>query len=177
MKEEPPPCERLALVEPTLELESSFRQIAEEHQAEGNYGFQKELADFASHVRHLRANALGEGLKPGQTPSTTFWLVRDGKDIVARTTLQHELTPELEREGGHIGYNVRPSERRKGYGTRLLAMVLDKARERGMARVLVTCDTDNIASGKIIRANGGEFENEVISDDSGKPKSRYWIEL
>jgi len=177
MKEKRAPCERLTLVEPTLELESSFRQIAEEHQAEGNYGFQKELADFASYIRRLRATALGEGLKPGQAPSTTFWLVRDGKDIVARASLQHELTPETEKEGGHIGYNVRPSERRKVYGTRILAMVLDKARERGMCRVLVTCDTDNIASGKIIRANGGKFENEVISDDTSKAKSRYWIDL
>jgi predicted acetyltransferase len=97
--------------------------------------------------------------------------------MIGITHLRHRLTDPLRKEGGHIGYNIRPSERRKGYGTKILELALDKAREIGLKRVLVTCDTDNVASGKIIRKNGGVFEGESISDRSGKPVSRYWIEL
>jgi predicted acetyltransferase len=85
--------------------------------------------------------------------------------------------PALEHHGGHVGYAIRPSERLKGYGTRLLALTLDKAREMGLGRVLVTCDTDNFASVRVIEKNGGVLENQVISNRSGKMISRYWIAL
>jgi len=177
MKEIPPPAEKLTLVEPTLELESAFLEMAQECREHGEPGFNDALRNFKSYVRLRQAHALGKELPAGRVPGTSYWLVRNDKDIVATASLRHELNEHLEKEGGHIGYNVRPSERRKGYGTRLLAMVLDKARGRGMTRVLVTCDTDNIASAKIIRANGGKLETEVISDFTGKVKSRYWIDL
>ncbi len=60
-----------------------------------------------------------------------FWLVRDGCRVLAQSSLRHHLTPALERFGGHIGYVVRPSERRQGYGTLLLALTLASARARG----------------------------------------------
>ncbi len=85
--------------------------------------------------------------------------------------------PHLEREGGHIGYDVPPSERMKGYGTILLKHVLLKAKEMGIKKVLITCDADNIGSAKIIENNGGIYENESISTESGKPVSRYWISI
>lgn len=59
---------------------------------------------------------------------------------------------------------VRPTERRKGYGTQSLTLALGLAREVGLKRVLITCDADNRASGRVIEANGGRCEREFIHD-------------
>ena len=173
--------ETLTLVEPTIALERAFRSLVEDYRAadEGRYQDIPELAGggFDAYVRRLDEKSRGVGLLPGHVPQTTFWLVRGGTTIVGSSRLRHYLTPALEQEGGHIGYNVCPSERCKGYGTRLLALTLEKARARGLQRVLVTCDTDNVASARIIQKNGGHLVGEVISVHSGKPVSRYWIRL
>ena len=173
--------ETLTLVEPTVALELAFRSLVEDYRAAGGERYQDvpglAEAGFDAYVRRLQEASRGVGLLPGHVPQTTFWLVRDGTTIVGISRLRHYLTPALEQEGGHIGYNVCPSERRKGYGTRLLALTLKAARTRGLHRVLVTCDTDNVASARIIQKNGGQLAGEVISAFSGKPVSRYWIHL
>lgn len=110
-------------------------------------------------------------------PESTHWLVRDGTTFVGFSRLRHRLAPALEHHGGHVGYAIRPSERGKGYGTRILALTLNKAREMGLDRVLVTCDTDNLASVRVIEANGGVLQNQSVSNRSGKMISRYWISL
>ena len=84
----------------------------------------------------------------------------------------------LEAEGGHIGYSVRPSERGKGYATRMLEMALAEARRLGLKRVLITCDRKNVASARVIRKNGGRLENEVVSRLRDREfTQRYWLEL
>ncbi len=79
--------------------------------------------------------------------------------------------------GGHIGYVIRPSKRRLGYGTVLLRLGLNKARERGLSRVLLTCGETNSASRKIIEANGGQFEDAVVVAGQTAKTLRYWISL
>jgi len=86
------------------------------------------------------------------------------------------LTPELKREGGHVGYDVRPSMRRRGYGTAVLRLVLPLVRQHGIQRVRITCDADNIGSIKIIERNGGVLAGEEISPASGKLVRQYWID-
>jgi len=83
----------------------------------------------------------------------------------------------LRNIGGHIGFNIRPSERRRGYGTAILALTLEKAKELRLKRVLVTCDDNNVASAKIIEKNGGILEDKYWNDELEQPKRRYWIEL
>jgi len=135
------------------------------------------LADPHAVLRREQDYARGRHLPDGYVPATTYWLVRDGQRVVARSSLRHRLTPHLEREGGHIGYGVRPSERGKGYGTAVCRLTLEKARALGLPRVLITCDTDNLASARIIEKNGGVFESEARSRQTGKMKRRYWIDL
>lgn len=108
------------------------------------------------------------------TGSVYFALVNG--NIVGTIALRYYLNESLLNTGGHIGYGVRPCERRKGYGAQMLALVLEKCRDRGMDRVLVTCDWDNTASAKTILKNGGVFENEFC-EENGNRVRRYWISL
>lgn len=173
--------EDLELIEPTLDLIEDLRAMAGEYLRWGTSyeraRYRDALRDLPGYVRELRQQARGVDRPPGWVPSTTYWLVRDGRRIVATSNLRHRLTPHLHYEGGHIGYGTRPSERRKGYGRRLCALTLQRARELGIRHVLITCDSDNIASAKIIEANGGVLENQVVSRETGKIKNRYWIDV
>jgi predicted acetyltransferase len=166
----------LTLVEPTPELREAFLDMAQEFRALGDDRYGDAIEDFDAFLRRCLDASRGVGLRPGIVPSTSLWLVLDGQSVLAVSNLRHHLTAELERFGGHIGYAVRPSQRRKGYGTALLAMTLEVARKRGLARVLVTCDDDNVGSARIIEKNGGVRDAMGTNPRSGKPLRRYWIE-
>lgn len=179
-------AEWIELVAPSSELEGAYRSLlAEEPNGAGASGFERVGRDYAAYLRELEREAWGEDVATGLVPQSVFWLVRRDDDaavaaepvIVAVSRLRHRLTPQLEDVGGHIGYDVRPSERRKGYGTRLLALTLERARALGLARVLLTCDTENVASAKIIEANGGVLASQSVSPATGVLVSRYWIAL
>ncbi|MRR29181.1 GNAT family N-acetyltransferase [bacterium] len=133
--------------------------------------------DYVELLGKQRANSRGENLPPGRVAETVFFLVRDGNYLIGSSRLRHSLTPSLENEGGHIGYDVRPSQRGKGYATQLLSLVLEEARSLGLSRVLVTCDDVNIASARVIEKNGGKLINKVVAEEDGQLVRRYWIEL
>ncbi|MCL1830729.1 MAG: GNAT family N-acetyltransferase [Oscillospiraceae bacterium] len=111
----------------------------------------------------------------GLVRATTYFAVVD-KKIIGTIQIRHTLSDELLCSGGHIGYSVLPSERMKGYATRMLAAALDICRQLGISKVLITCDKYNIASAATIKRNGGVFENELIEPD-GNIVGRYWITL
>lgn len=113
----------------------------------------------------------------GKVPSHVYLAKResDGK-MVGVIDLRHHIDhPVLSVWGGHIGYSVRASEQRKGYGTEMLRLLLPIAAKRGLKRVLVTCDDGNVGSEKIIRHNGGVYEKSVTVD--GEVIKRFWITL
>lgn len=109
-------------------------------------------------------------------PSDTFFLVDSQSKIYGAVSIRHYLNEELLNFGGHIGYGVRPSERKKGYAAVMLKMALLRCRYMGINKVLVTCNKDNIGSAKTIKKNGGILENEVTGYD-GKIVERYWINI
>jgi predicted acetyltransferase len=166
----------VTLVEPTAELRPEFLAMAEEYALAGDPRYQPALEDFTAYLRGLLDGARGVGLPPGRVPYSTFWLT-SGRRPIGRSSVRHYLTPDLEDEGGHVGYDIRPSERLKGYGRLLLRLTLAEARKLGLKRALLTCDTDNVASVKVIEANGGRLQDRAVSKSSGKLISRYWIEL
>ena len=89
-----------------------------------------------------------------KVPSTTFWLYADGVPV-GFGSIRHFLTEALSQAGGHIGYGIAPQFRGNGYGNEILRLLLKKAEEIGLEKVLVTVDLDNIASQAVALANGG----------------------
>ncbi|MCL2774063.1 MAG: GNAT family N-acetyltransferase [Oscillospiraceae bacterium] len=107
---------------------------------------------------------------------STYFAFIDNR-IVGTIQVRHTLNDYLLKYGGHIGYGVRPSERRKGYASQMLVLALDKYRELGIDKALVTCDKNNIGSAKTILKNGGIFENEYAEENGNivTIHQRYWI--
>lgn len=101
-------------------------------------------------------------------PETTLWWV-DGDEYLGRLSIRHALTDLLREFGGHIGYVVRPSARRQGNASAMLAVALPIARGLGIDPALLTCDADNAGSRRVIESNGGVFEDQ--HDD----KLRFWV--
>ncbi len=106
-----------------------------------------------------------------EVPSTIFWYVA-GEHYLGTLVVRHELTPELTDIGGHIGYHVVAPWRRQGHATRMLAAGLEKCRELGLGRVLLTCLPDNEPSMRVIIANGGVQDHSGAGDEA-----RFWIDL
>jgi predicted acetyltransferase len=124
---------------------------------------------FQAFVDEVRAQRLEETPRPaGYVPATELWWV-EGDEFLGRIGIRHRLTPELLEMGGHIGYDVRPSARRRGHATAMLRAALDIANEMGIEQALVTCDVDNVGSRTVIERNGGVLEDERDG------KLRFWV--
>ena len=106
--------------------------------------------------------------------ASTYFLMGDTDKILGAINIRHSLNEYLRKVGGHIGYGIAPSERKNGYGTKMLTLALEKCKELNIKSVLVTCNRNNVGSEKVILNNGGELENMVIRDDGALIK-RYWI--
>ncbi|RDG39742.1 GNAT family N-acetyltransferase [Streptomyces corynorhini] len=124
---------------------------------------------FAEYVARLNAEPLEETPRSeGWVPSTTLWYA-EGGTFLGRLSIRHRLNPFLRELGGHIGYAVRPTARRQGHATAMLIASLPVARRIGIDSVLVTCDTTNEGSRKVIEGAGG-----VLEDERGG-KLRFWV--
>lgn len=173
------------LSRPTVGVRQSFLAAMAEFRAEGRgdpaddtmngseireFGHRWSMPDgFRAYVDWLVSQALTDTPRPdGYVPSTTLWWVRDDR-YLGRVAIRHRLTPQLCEVGGHIGYDVRPSARRRGHATAMLRGALPVARELGIESALVTCDVDNLASRKVIERNGG------VQADRRGDKLRFWV--
>ena len=123
-------------------------------------------AEFTAMVAAIRHDADPAAvLAPDLVHQTTLWFV-DGDEWLGQLAIRHRLTPVLLELGGHIGYYVRPSVRRRGHATAMLAQALPIAAELGIDPVLITCDADNVASRKVIESCGGEFEDRATRNSA-----------
>ena len=135
--------------------------------------FKNDYHDFDYYLQHLEQKVA----TPDRVPDSVFFLLDVDKDrLLGAVNIRHYLNDRLLRDGGHIGDGIRPSERRKGYGTQLLRLALLECKKMGLSRVLIVCDKENVGSAKAIVRNGGVLENEIVDED-GVVVQRYWISL
>ncbi|WP_079508580.1 GNAT family N-acetyltransferase [Mesobacillus jeotgali] len=172
--------DKVHLIKPTVVLQNEYLEFYHEWKASGEdmipWVIEKDPADFAGMVQFLLKNEKGIDLPEGWVRDSTYWLVNENNKVLGVVNIRHGLTERLFYCGGHIGYGIRPSERRKGYATKILAYSLEKTREIGIDKVLVVCDADNIGSARTITKNGGVEDVSFIEKD-GNVVKRFWIEL
>jgi len=130
---------------------------------------------FEEWYNDLCRNSSEETVADGWVPSTTLLAINDENKLIGMIDIRHRLNDYLLKFGGHIGYSVRKSERRKGYATQMLSMALKIAKNMNIDRVMVSCKKNNVASAAVILKNGGVLENEVI--ENGEILQRYWINI
>lgn len=133
------------------------------------------VGGFARWVERLRRQAdVTLPPEPGRVHADYRWLVEEG-EVLGAISLRHELNDFLLRAGGHVGYGIRPSARRRGLAGWALLRMLDRARELGLGRVLITCEDGNVASARTIEGAGGALE-DIRETELGRTR-RYWVDL
>ncbi len=153
-------------------------EVVHEFRREDPWEFALAYNDSMNFPEYVRKNELwsrGEELPPRFVPASFYVGVVDGV-IVGRLSLRHELNDFLSRVGGHIGYGVRPSQRRRGYATAMLRQSIPLAASVGIKRALLTCDVGNVASMTVIERCGGVFEGVTDDPALAVQKRRYWIQ-
>lgn len=137
-------------------------------------------ADFAAYLAAITDQTgdvtLPTGLSVPKVPFSLHWLIA-GDTFIGEASFRHELNDWLRQEGGHVGYGIRPRWRGRGYGKLILALTIEEARRRGLGELLVTCDETNLASARIIEANGGVLGAVGAVPGRPVPVRRYRIAL
>lgn len=171
----------VSLVEPSVQYRHAYLSFYEEWKKSGEdivpWVVDRDPADFAAMIEFLFSQDCEEKVTDDKwVPHSTYWLIDKRQEVVGAVNIRHRLNEKLRNSGGHIGYGIRPSARRKGYASALLAFALQKSRELGLDKVLVVCDQGNIGSEKTILKNGGRFDSEFTEED-GNVVRRFWIDL
>ncbi|WP_330959632.1 GNAT family N-acetyltransferase [Photobacterium sp. 53610] len=168
----------MELVLLSSDLEAAFADFYHDfvnHDPENAGFYQQGTENFSAYVQQLRDEEKGINLPEGYVPCSHFWLIENTVILGAIRVRHHIENDFLALEGGHIGFDVAPSYRGRGYGKKMLKLVLPKASELGIRNALITADEDNIASRKVIENNGGIFENVVKGKVFPEPIARYWV--
>ena len=161
----------IRLVRPTLEHKEKALAYRQEHFDHGESIINgSELLDktecYEEWLQSIKNNENPETVSPDWIVTDTFFAVDDEDTIIGIIDLRHTLNDFL-KDFGNSGYSVRPSQRKKGYATQMLKLILEVAREAGLTELHLSVEKDNIPSIKTIVKNGGvyersfEFESEL----------------
>jgi predicted acetyltransferase len=165
---------------PVVELRGAFARMLDDYDLfdpENGALYASARLNFDAYVQSLNEEEAGANLRSGFVPCSHRWLLDGAFNIVGVVRVRHNIaTRFLAEEAGHIGYDVPPSFRRRGFGVACLKAGLAQARLLGLDRILVCADSRNIASCKIIERCGGALEEERFSPHYRCLLRRYWIE-
>jgi len=171
--------EELILVKPNESLKNQYLDMINEWKNHEEdiipWSLNFDSSNFSLMIKKLEGYSKGEGLENGFVESSTYWMINKSNRIIGAIDIRHRLNDHLLFRGGHIGYGIRPSERKKGYATMMLSLALEVCRTMGISKVLITCAKDNIGSVKTIVNNGGILNSE--GTDGGEYFQRYWVDL
>ncbi len=154
-----------------------FDEMLDEYRAAGEFHVYRGLHEVAW-KGYAAFHQLICRMKAGGYPTADFvpmdaYFIEEGGRILGEIYIRHGLSLSLERVGGNIGYKVRPSERNRGVATTALRLALDRLREMGVERALVTCDDRNAASARVIEKCGGVRIEDAQRLDG--IERRYWV--
>jgi len=165
---------KLLLVEPSKEYQTSFEKYVTAYKSlndEYYYDmYKKALVNFDEYINKLNKFSKGINLPLGLIIISTFWLIDNG-EIVGVTRVRHQGV----ETAGNIDYDISPLYRNRGYGTKILNLILEKAKEIGLNDVVLLCTLNNIASKKIIEKNNGKFLEVVFDAEDNKELYKYRI--
>ena len=172
----------LALVQPSIEHENQYQNMMDEWEARqaqhGGWFNPGALRRYSNSQK--RTVTYDEWLKwiedDRKTGQELYFFIR-GEKIFGAISIRPKKNAQNIGVDGHCGFGIRPSERKKGYATKMLNMALPIMKKHGINPVVITCDKDNIGSAKVIQNNGGVLVNEIIGENSGKPIQVYHISL
>ena len=173
---------KLYLAKPDLTFHAAYNEMMEDWIASGSHiapwflmGIMS-FEDFAVHVRRLDLASYGI-VSEGNSSTTSYFVIDENGRLIGAASLRHYLTPKGLQTWGHIGYGVRPSERRKGYAVQILRMMLEKACEHGLYDVRLGAYADNIGSRKTIEKCGGVLiDQRPDPDHPDRINCRYRID-
>lgn len=167
----------IQLIVPNAEYLQSYQEAYDEYADNGisTYSFTDASSCdiFAKFDRYRNER----DLPPNRVGEDKYWLVDDEKThFIGEIAIRHRLNEALAQRGGHIGYGVRYSEWNRGYGTQMLALALEKAKEMRISPVLITCNDDNLASARVMEKNGFILEDKIVVPEDGRDilTRRYW---
>ncbi|MDR3263294.1 MAG: GNAT family N-acetyltransferase [Clostridiales bacterium] len=172
----------LLLSSPNKSHEKQALEYMQEHFSVGERDLHgasllEKMPVYGDWLTHLKKTNNPRTADPDWVTASTFFAVRKAdKKIVGIIDIRHYLNDFLKGYGGHIGYGVRPSERRKGYATEILRLGLEYCKTINLTHIMLACYKDNAASAKTIVKNGGIFEKEFEYTD-GKTIQVYWVTL
>lgn len=172
--------EALALVTPGPEHQEAALEYRQEHIGCGEHELHgssllDQIESYSDWLEHLDQTSSASTVNPDWVPASTFFAVRKSDNrIVGTIDIRHRLNEFLQLYGGHIGYGVRPSERRKGYAAEILRLGVAFSKTIGLDKVLLACYAENIASAKVIQGAGGVLDQEMLYPD-GRWAQLYWI--
>jgi predicted acetyltransferase len=168
--------EDLILVEPDKIFQKSFenyalsyRKINDKHYFDK---YKKAIENFQDYLNDLNNYSEGIDLPQGEVITSTFWLI-DKKEVVGVLRIRHQ---EIE-SAGHIGYDISPDCRNRGYGFQILKMALEKAKKIGIEELILTCNIDNVASKKIIEKNNGKLYGIIFDEEENEYLYKYCINI
>jgi len=163
------------LRKPKIEDKEEYLKYIEEWKDEKIVPYSSRLLekDFLTWMKDLLLWEKEESKPENYVPATTFLFMQDDR-IIGAVNIRHYLNDHLLSVGGHIGYGIRPSERRKGYAKIMCSLALEEARKLGIDMALITADEDNVPSNSTILSCGGVLESKVF--DNEHFVCRYWVE-
>jgi predicted acetyltransferase len=130
----------------------------------GSYKWDSNKYNYTEWLQIIRNNLDKNTVNPKFGLSHTYFAVKENGEIIGVVNFRHTLT-DFYKNSGHIGYSVRPSERKKGYATEILRQILNIAKQQGLSEIYLVCKKNNEASRKTILNNNGKLSRTFVDNE------------